>query len=153
MTDARAAVHATFPLDETATAELDARLDALTAEVRRTDAAHLLDQRHHHIERAIFCDGIKHAARLLEERASGNAEKATATAATATPEFFQPGRTYAHGVYRFSCEYLATHPTSGHRSAWGWFGKNGGWRHHSFSERQFQAREWIDVTEGGDSRA
>jgi hypothetical protein len=62
-------------------------------------------------------------------------------------EFFEPGHTYTHGDYRFSCEHLATHPTSGHRSAWGWFGKNDAWRHHSFSERQFQAREWTDITD------
>lgn len=73
MTDARASIHAMFPLDEAATAELDAQLDALVAEVRRTDAAHLLDQRHHHIHRAIFCDGIKYAARLLEKRADETA--------------------------------------------------------------------------------
>lgn len=85
MTDARARIHAMFPLDETATAELDARLDALTAEVRRTDAAYLLGQRYHHINRAIFCDGIKHAARLLEKRAGEAAKEATA-AATVAPD-------------------------------------------------------------------
>lgn len=81
MTDARSRIHAMFTLDATAEKELDARLDALTAEVRRTDAAHLLNQRHHHIHRAIFCDGIKHAARLLEERADENTEKAGVTEA------------------------------------------------------------------------
>lgn len=63
------------------------------------------------------------------------------------PGFFEAGRTYAHGEYRFACEYLTTHPTSGRISAWGWFGKRGGWRHASFSRRQFEVRTWIDVTE------
>lgn len=73
-------------------------------------------------------------------------EKASATAPTATP-FFQPQHTYAHGGYRFRCEYLVTHPTSGRTFAWGWFGKQGaGWRHASFSDRQYAARTWTDVT-------
>lgn len=38
MTDARASIHAMFPLDEAATAELDARLDAHRMEAR-TEAA------------------------------------------------------------------------------------------------------------------
>lgn len=73
-------------------------------------------------------------------------EKAIAPAATATP-FFQPGHTYAHGDYRFRCEYLVTHPTHGDLAAWGWFGKDGaGWRHASFSERQYAVRAWTDTT-------
>ncbi len=63
------------------------------------------------------------------------------------PDFFEPGHVYAHDVYRFRCEFVATHPTHGRRSAWGWFGHEGrGWRHQDFSERQFQVREWADVT-------
>jgi hypothetical protein len=41
MTDARARIHAMFPLDEAGTAELDLRLDALVAEELRTAAADL----------------------------------------------------------------------------------------------------------------
>lgn len=63
--------------------------------------------------------------------------------------FFQPGHTYGHSVYRFMCEYIAIHPVTGRRQAWGWFGKNDAWRHHSLGERQFQIREWTDVTEAG----
>jgi hypothetical protein len=85
---------------------------------------------------------VVHAEHEMEVR-----EKAAAETVPVAPDFFQPGHTYTHGAYRFSCEYLAIHPTSGRRSAWGWFGKNGAWRHNSFSERQFQAREWTDITE------
>lgn len=75
MTAARDSFRALFgALDEKSTAELDRRIDALVAEVRRADAAYLLDQRHHHIRRAIFCDGIKYSARLLEKRADEIAE-------------------------------------------------------------------------------
>lgn len=77
---------------------------------------------------------------------------AEAKANASKGDFFQPGRMYAHGSYRFRCEYIATHPTHGRRSAWGWFGHEGrGWRHQDFSERQFQVREWADVTEGATS--
>lgn len=83
---ARASIHAMVNLGEYGETELDQRLDALVAEVRRMDAAHLLDQRHRHIHRAIFCDGIKYSARLLEKRADEIAEAATAVTATAAPE-------------------------------------------------------------------
>lgn len=66
-------------------------------------------------------------------------------------DFFEPGHTYVHGVYRFQCEYLTAHPTSGRVAAWGWFGRNGGWRHTSFGRRQFEVREWTDVTERGET--
>ncbi|MFJ6566544.1 hypothetical protein ACIQNU_03935 [Streptomyces sp. NPDC091292] len=69
------------------------------------------------------------------------------------PGFFEAGRTYAHGDYRFACEYLTTHPTSGRISAWGWFGKNDTWRHASFGARQYEVREWVDVTTVGESPA
>lgn len=148
---ARAAIHAMFPLDEAATTELDARLDAHHTEAL-TEGARLIEDAACDADwnkPAGYCTGLRAGAELLLAK---SVEKAGAPEATATPEFFQPGRTYAHDAYRFSCEYLVTHPTSGRRSAWGWFGKNGGWRHHSFSERQFQAREWTDVTEAGESR-
>jgi hypothetical protein len=70
------------------------------------------------------------------------------------PGFFEAGRTYAHGEYRFACEYLTTHPTSGRISAWGWFGKSGtGWRHAAFSARQYEVRTWTDVTTVGEAPA
>ncbi|MFC7817622.1 hypothetical protein ACFUTR_23610 [Streptomyces sp. NPDC057367] len=65
-------------------------------------------------------------------------------------DFFQPGRTYAFAEYRFRCEYIATHPAHGGTVAWGWFGRDGAWRHTSFSRRQFEVRTWADITEGGE---
>ena len=100
--------------------------------------------------------GRADAAERLRRTADGIEEKASA--APAAPEvtpFFQPHRVYAHATYRFRCEYLVTHPTSGRTFAWGWFGKQGaGWRHASFSDRQYAARTWTDVTDttDGDSQ-
>jgi hypothetical protein len=42
-------------------------VNALVAEVRREDAVRLLDERRNHVSRAIFCDGIKHAADQLTQ--------------------------------------------------------------------------------------
>jgi hypothetical protein len=57
----------------------------LVAEVRREDAERLLNERRNHINRAVFCDGIKHAADQLTQWADEDRENATAEAATATP--------------------------------------------------------------------
>ena len=152
MSDARAAIHAMFQLDEIAEHELDTRLDALIVEALIKAGVQYVDCPACGAAQAVGrpCDTCAFKARMAAELAARG--MVAAPAETAAPDFFQPGRTYAHGDYRFICEYLVTHPTSGRRSAWGWFGKNGGWRHHSFSERQFQVREWTDVTEAGDRR-
>lgn len=67
------------------------------------------------------------------------------------PDFFQPGRTYAHARYRFECLHLVTHPVSSEVQAWGWFGKadTDGRRHISFGRGQWDARPWDDITTGG----
>lgn len=54
-------------LDEQATAELDRRLDAHAAEVRRGDADRLYDERKQYRGRDRFCAGIEHAAGLLKQ--------------------------------------------------------------------------------------
>lgn len=53
------------------------QVDAVRAEVRWEDAARLLNERRHHANRAIFCDGITHAAHLLKEWADDAPEKET----------------------------------------------------------------------------
>ncbi|MDX3639301.1 hypothetical protein [Streptomyces sp. MB09-02B] len=60
-------------------------------------------------------------------------EKATAEAATATPDFFQKGRTYTStGPFglrlRFECEHLTRDPKVGDREAWGWLHRSDGTR-------------------------
>ena len=77
-------------------------VDEHRAEVRRGDAARLLDSRRPHVSRAIFCDGIEHAARLLEQWADGRPEEAATEAATATPappvRFEEPTPPAPHGA-------------------------------------------------------
>lgn len=84
-------------------------------------------------------------AAVLASKISRGAVRPNNQQRLADPGFFEAGRTYAHGEYRFACEYLTKHPTSGRISAWGWFGKNGtGWRHAAFSARQYEVRAWTE---------
>lgn len=60
-------------------------------------------------------------------------EKVTAVAATATPDFFVPGRTYTSTdryklTIRFACEHLTVDPQNGRREAWGWLHRANGSR-------------------------
>jgi hypothetical protein len=98
-------------------------------------------------ERAAQADAVAAMASKLERGAVRPDNLRTLPA-----DFFEPGHTYAFGEYRFRCETHATHPVDGHLAAWGWFGKNGAWRHTSFTRRQFEARTWTDVTERGEDR-
>lgn len=129
------------------TAELLAEHEA---EVRRADAARLLGQRRAHVSRAIFCDGIAHAAELLEQWADGRPEEATATAATATPDFFQVGRAYTrehHGEpVTFKVEAISTSPDGRQTVAHGWrTDRYSGW--DPFDSDDLTG--WTDVTEAG----
>ena len=53
-------------------------------------------------------------------------KKATAAAATATPDFFQPGHAYTHRYgYDFLCVAVTTHPRTRERLAIGWHSEYG----------------------------
>lgn len=144
---ARARIHAMVNLDETAEEELNARLDAYRAEVLAEVAAWLTKK-----AREYRATGRKQHA-LQADTVDTLASKISRGAVRPDnlrmlpPDFFEPGHTYAYGAYRFDCRHIVTHPTHGHRSAWGWFGKNGAWRHQDFSEQQYQVRDWTDITD------
>ena len=106
MSAARAAIHAMFPLDEQATTELDKRLDAHAAEVRRGDADRLHDERKQYRGRDRFCGGIEHAVGLLKQWA----EKTT-TPAEAAPDARQAARNEA-------AEWFASCPLGADTSDW-----------------------------------
>jgi hypothetical protein len=84
-------------------------------------------------------------------------EKSSRPAADATPDFFQPGRTYrsAHTPYTapeliitFRVEHVTRHPDRGHRRAIGWSrtGEPGATWHGDFrDEGEFGG--WADVTD------
>lgn len=81
-------------------------------------------------------------------------EKATAEAATATPDFFQPGHTYTrehHGdTIRFLVEHVSTSPDGRTRVAHGW--RNRSWEPGWEPSDSDDFTLWTDVTEDGDGR-
>ncbi len=155
MSAARDSFRALFgALDEASTAELDRRLDAHAAEVRRVDADRLHDERKQYRGRDRFCAGIEHAARLLKQWA----EKTT-TPAEAAPDFFQVGHTYTEpdGAtdWKFRVDHTTTHPEDGERTAIGWRHFRGEWEVYAYGEDDWEIHQsvgYIDATEAGDSR-
>lgn len=90
------------------------------------------------------------AAVAVIERAGLAVEEATAAAATATPDFFQPGHTYTrehHGYYiEFRVRAVSTSPDGRFRAAHGW-------RTDPESDWELTDSDdltgWTDVTEAG----
>lgn len=90
---------------------------------------------------------------LRELAATG--EKATAAAATATPDFFQPGHTYARehhaSTIRFLVRYIDDSPEGiPYRVAFGWKTEDGDVCASPFDSDDMDG--WTDVTEAGDGR-
>jgi hypothetical protein len=123
--------------------DADGVIDEYRAEVRREDAVRLLNERGHHASRAIFCDGIAHAARLLEQWAGEGAEEAT-------PDFFQVGHTYTSGRWTFRCLTVAPSPGHGEPRALGFSSRNlGVWIVAGLDPDDWARGEWTEVAGGG----
>jgi hypothetical protein len=122
-------------------------VNVLVAEVRREDAALL--SRH----------GYELPADLILRRATADAgEEASAQAPTATPDFFQVGRTYTEPGdttdWRFRCDAITTHPETGERTAIGWRHFHGQWSEYAYGEDDFEIHQIADHihTTTGDSK-
>jgi hypothetical protein len=177
MTDARARIHAMFPLDRASERELDIRLDAYRAEVLVTDGQAydgelaMLRGLVRTLRVVVRPDDpdVAEVQRLLieharDETAARAEEKATASAATATPDFFQAGHTYRRDedgtlthpfVWVFEVRSIETHP-DGTRYAFGFLTSKGGGNSlvpHSEWEKSWPdgwaSSGWTDITEGG----
>ncbi|MFJ1667426.1 hypothetical protein ACIOK4_13760 [Streptomyces bottropensis] len=68
---------------------------------------------------ALRKEDLTEAQRVLNEHEDWRKE-ATAAAATATPDFFQPGRSYVSGTWQFRCEAITPSPGTGEIRALGW---------------------------------
>ena len=91
-------------------------------------ALHSVQGTAHHLPQGTLTVLAERLTQALTPLVSEVGEKATAPAATATPQFFQPGRTYTDGNgYRapelttlFRVEHITRHPDRGHLRAIGW---------------------------------
>lgn len=82
-------------------------------------------------------------------------EKAPAGAATATPDFFEAGRTYTNSEspqygWRFRCDAVTAHPEDGERTAIGWRFFNGQWTERSYGEDDWKDHRFVDATEAAE---
>lgn len=97
-----------------------------------------------------YCAGLRAGAELL----LANTEKATAAAATATPDFFVQGHTYArehHGdTIEFLVEHVSTSPDGRTQVAHGWRTRSWdpGWEPSDSDDFSV----WVDVTGAGGGR-
>jgi hypothetical protein len=109
--------------DDEAKARAEQMLNAHRDEVRTGDARLLEDAAcdADWTRTPDYCAGLRAAAELL----LANTEKATAAAATATPEFFQAGLTYQRGRWQFQCLAVAPNPFNGETRAVGFLHRPG----------------------------
>lgn len=156
--NARAAIHAMFPLDEAATTELDQRLNDFGADIIRkgVNAASII---HHACRRSpASCTGCQVRADILDAWsaiADVVEEKATAEEATVTP-FFQRGHTYArehHGrTIEFHVRFVDTAPDCDFPTAFGFRKDPEIDVMLPMDADDFHGCGWTDITDGGETR-
>lgn len=75
-------------------------------------------------------------------------------AADATPDFFEPGRTYSEPDgstdWQFRCDMVTTHPEDCSRTALGWHHFRGQWKTCAYGEDDFDIHLIADALAGGD---
>jgi hypothetical protein len=93
------------------------------------------------------------AAVAVIERAGLVEEKATAAAASAAPDFYEPGHTYsdpsADNDWKFRVDAITTHPEDGERTALGWRHFRGEWAEMAYGEDDFEIHLLAGMTDGG----
>ena len=151
--NARARVHALLPIldspadAETRETEMDHRLDAYRTEVLNEAAGILRARAAQYPTRRIFAAGLRHGALALAKAAMGRGK--SSREADATPDFFQPGRTYTEPGdvtdWRFRCDSITTHPDDGERTALGWRYFRGEWEPYAYGEDDFEIHQIADV--------
>ena len=150
MTDARARIHAMFPLDEASTAELDRRLDALVVEALIKAGVQYVDCQVCGAAQPVGgeCGTCAFKARMAAELAA----RGLTAPAEAAP-FFQVGHTYTREHHGEPIEFRVTaidaSPDGEQRLA-------RGWRTDEYSDWSPTDSDdftgWTDVTEAGGSR-
>ncbi|MDJ1132441.1 hypothetical protein [Streptomyces iconiensis] len=94
----------------------------------------------------------------VRDEVLGEAEKDTRQGES-TPDFFQPGHTYAEddGItdWRFRCDSVTTHPEDGERTALGWRHFRGEWEPYAYGVDDWEIHQYVghtDVAEVGERR-
>lgn len=84
-----------------------------------------------------------------EQDAYTETEKSSPTRADATPDFFQPGHTYADDEYgwKFRVDTITTHPEDGERTALGWRYFNGRWAEMAYGEDDWETHQLVGHTD------
>lgn len=90
------------------------------------------------------------ASGLLDMADQRKKEEAIPAGTTATPDFFQPNRTYQRGIDEFRCHAIVPDPHSGEIRAIGLRSRNGfPWTGAAMDPDDWAYGDWTDVTKGG----
>lgn len=113
---------------------------------------HAIGQAGSEYEQALYTayqQAITEVARLQAETGADQP-----TAGEATPDFFQPGHTYADpsadNDWKFRVDTITTHPEDGERTALGWRHFRGEWTEQAYDEGDFEIHLLAGMTDGGD---
>jgi hypothetical protein len=145
-------------------ARINAQLDAFRAEVLHEAAELLRAERQRYAPRAMYSNGIEHGARFLDRMADEAGQEKDTREGESTPDFFQPGHTYAYDADGFTAPELltvfrvvaeTTQPETGKRMAFGWIrtAEDVAWSPYAEPVDEWPAC-WTDITTTGeDSRS
>lgn len=151
MSDARAAIHAMFQLDEAGTAELDRRLDAVVTEALLKAGVQYVDCPVCGAAQPVAgeCGNCTFKAWVAAEQAA----RGMAAPAEAAPEFFEVDRSYVSGTCQFRCEAITPSPGTGEVRALGWkrspMHGTHLWHAVALDPDDWEHGGWTDVTEAG----
>lgn len=153
--NARARIHAMFPLDEAAEAELDKRLDEHRTDVLAEVTAWLVKKaREFHARSRKREREQGDTCVILASKIARGAVRPDNVRMLPDAGFFEPGRTYSTGSQAFRCIAIDRHPATGEIRAVGWYGPAiDGWPSvEALDPDDWAQMGWTDVTEGGEGQ-
>lgn len=100
------------------------------------------------------CPNGERRARAVERGWTQNGRAGNWLCAEHSPDFFQPGRTYADTEpdkydWRFRCDTVTTHPDDGQRTALGWRHFRGEWTPCAYGEDDWDINRHVGITTDG----
>lgn len=140
-------------------ADLRQKLDAYRADVLAEAEVEITlaverNQREHPDEAAMVARrlGMRAAERIVRGMREETEEESSPVGAEATPDFFQPGHTYAQSEFpqydwRFRCDTVTAHPEDGERTALGWRFWRGNWEAYAYGEDDWEVHLHVGLTD------